>query len=82
MTITDTRRRSQFRHQRRQPIVLTLCPPIFDRHVPALDVTGVTQASVKSGKKLARQFERCEVKKPDHRHRRLLPASRERPSGC
>jgi hypothetical protein len=51
-----------------------MCPPVFDRHVSALDVTGVTQASVKSREKLACQFERCEVEKPDHRHRWLLPS--------
>src|SRR5262249_6234280 len=38
-----------------------------------------TQATVKSGEKLARQFERCEVEKPDHWHRWLLRARRERP---
>jgi hypothetical protein len=73
---------NQFCDQRRQPIVLTLCPPVFDRHVPALGVTGLTQASLKSGKILARRLERCEVEKPDHRHRRLLRAHRKRPSGC
>src|SRR5215470_18074336 len=56
-----------------------MCPSVFDRHVSALDVTGVTQASVKSREKLACQFERCEVEKPDHRHRRLLRARPERP---
>src|SRR5262245_23905895 len=56
-----------------------MCPSVFDRHVSALDVTGVTQASVKSREKLACQFERCEVEKPDHRHRWLLRARRERP---
>jgi hypothetical protein len=58
---------------------LTLCPPVFDRHVPALDVTGVTQALVKSRETLARQFERCEVEKPDHRHHWLRRARRDRP---
>ncbi len=72
---------NQFCDQRRQPIVLTLCPPVFDRHVPALGVTGLTQASLKSGKILARRLERCEVEKPDYRHRRLLRPRRERPSG-
>src|SRR5262245_27707346 len=58
-----------------------MCPPVFDRDVLPLDVTGVTQASVKSREKLACQFERCKVEKPDHRHRRLLRPRRERPRG-
>src|SRR5262245_33397286 len=57
-----------------------MCPPVFDRDVLPLDVTGVTQASVKSREKLACQFERCKVEKPDHRHRRLLRPRRNRPS--
>src|SRR5262244_3931850 len=56
-----------------------MCPSVFDRDVLPLDVTGVTQASVKSREKLACQFERCKVEKPDHRHRRLLRARRARP---
>jgi hypothetical protein len=38
---------NQFGGQRRQLIVSTLCPPVFDRHVPVLDVTGFAQASMK-----------------------------------
>src|SRR5262249_9312571 len=56
-----------------------MCPPVFDCDVLPLDVTGVTQASVKSREKLACQFERCKVEKPDHRHPRLLRAGRDRP---
>src|SRR5262249_32327252 len=70
---------NQFGGQRWQQIVFTMCPSVFDREVLPLDVTAVTQALVKSGKKLGCQFERCKVEKPDHRHRRLLPARRERP---
>src|SRR5947208_14640651 len=72
---------NQFSDQRRQRIVSTLRPAVFDRHVLVLDVTGVTQASAKSGEILAVRFERCKVKKPNHRHRRLLRARRARPSG-
>jgi hypothetical protein len=56
-----------------------MCPPVFDRYVPALDVTGVTQASVKGGEKLTHQFERCVVEKPDHRHHWLLRVHHDRP---
>jgi hypothetical protein len=70
---------NQFGDQRREPIVLTLCPPVFNRHVLAFDVTGILQASAKSGEILAVRFKRCEMKKSDHRHRRLLRARRKRP---
>jgi hypothetical protein len=70
---------NQFAGQHRQPIVSTLRPPVFDRHVLVLDVTGVTQTSAKSGEIFAVRFERCEMKKPDHRHRRLLSTRSERP---
>ena len=45
---------NQFGDQYRQLIVSTLCPPVFDRHVLALDVTGLTQASAKRGEILTR----------------------------
>ena len=45
---------NQLSSQRRQLIVFTMCPPVFDRHVPALDVTGFTQASAKRGEILTR----------------------------
>src|SRR5262249_25542333 len=61
-----------FGNQGRETIVLTISPPIFDRHVPVLDVTGLAQAPAKSCKVLAVCFERCEMKKADHRHRLLL----------
>src|SRR5262249_26000380 len=38
---------NQFGGQRRELIVSTLCPPVFDRHVPVLDVTGFLQALTK-----------------------------------
>src|SRR5262245_32097780 len=56
-----------------------MCPPVFDRYVPFLDVTSFTQASTEIGEILTRQFGRCKVKKPDHRYLRLLRAYRKRP---
>jgi hypothetical protein len=70
---------NQFGDQRRQPIVSTLCPPVFNRDVLAFDVTDILQASTEIGEVLAVGFERCEVKKPDHRNRRLLRARHNRP---
>src|SRR5215475_14571650 len=58
-----------------------MCPPVFDRDVLALDVTGVTQAAVKSRENLACQFGRCKVEKPNHRHFWLLRPRREW-AGC
>ena len=37
--------------QRRQPIVVVLCPAVFDRDVLALDVAGVAQSLAKRGRK-------------------------------
>src|SRR5215510_10838028 len=59
-----------------------MCPPVFDRDVLALDVTGVTQAAVKSREKLACQFERCKVEKHDHRHFWLLRPRHEWTGSC
>ena len=39
---------NQFGRQRRQPIVLTLRPAVFDRNVLALDIAGLLQALSKS----------------------------------
>ena len=51
---------NQLGDQRRESIVLTLRPEVLERHVPAFDVTGVTQASVKSRENLALAcFGRC-----------------------
>src|SRR4051812_13838365 len=51
---------NQVGDQRRESIVLTPRPEVVERHVPALDVTGVTQASVKSCENLALAcFGRC-----------------------
>src|SRR5215510_14902654 len=53
---------NQFCGQRRQLIVFTMCPPVFDRYVSFLDVTSFTQASTEICEILTRQFERCKVK--------------------
>lgn len=70
---------NQFGDQRRQPIVLALCPPVFDRYVLVLDVTGVSEASVESGETLPRRLGRRDMNKPNYRQRRLLRACCERP---
>src|SRR5262245_48606463 len=54
-------------------------PAIFDRDILALDIAGFIQALTERGREghIARSCRA--VEKPDHRHRRLLRARRERP---
>ena len=73
---------NQIGRHRRQPIILALRPAVFDRHVVAINVTGFAQPFEK-GRQLPRVIlGGRSVDKPDHRHRRLLRARRERPRGC
>ena len=71
---------NQFGRQRRQPIELILGPAVFDRHVLALDIAGLLQALAKCAQtvRVIASGDRG-VEEPDHRHRRLLRARRERP---
>ena len=70
---------NQIGRQRRQSIVLVLRPAIFDRHVPALDIAGFAQALAERAHTVRVPVRRCAAEEPDHRHRRLLRARRERP---
>ena len=54
-------------------------PVKFDRDVAAFDIAGFTQASSKRPDIVSVRLGRAGVEKPDHRHRRLLRARRERP---
>ena len=65
--------------QCRQPIGLILRPLIFDQNVAAIDDTGFAQAPSECCYKVDARLERPVMEKPDHRHRRLLRARRERP---
>src|SRR5262249_56970085 len=62
-----------------QSVVLVLRPAILNRHILALDVTGFTNALAECGHKTCSVGGRRVAKKPDHRHRGLLRARRERP---
>src|SRR6516164_6121582 len=62
-----------------QSVVLVLRPAILDRHILALDVAGFTDAMPECGQ-IARTIGRRAAEEPDHWHRRLLRARRERPS--
>src|SRR5262249_2338664 len=81
-TITDTCRPPDSAASAGSRSFRPCSPQVLDRYILVLDVTGVAQAEAKGGKILAVRFGRCEVKKPDHRHRRLLRARSERPRGC
>jgi len=71
---------NQFRHQRGQSINLIKSLAIFDRDVSALDKTGFTKTAPERRHEMGRIFGRRGPHEPDHRHRRLLRAHRERPS--
>src|SRR4029450_11391998 len=69
----------QLRRQRRQSIVLSLRPAVFNRHVFALNVAGVLQALAEPAQTLSEPVRGLAVEESDHRHRRLLPPRRQRP---
>src|SRR5262249_53958570 len=70
---------NQFGRHRWQPIISALRPAVFDRHVPALDIARLLQALTECIQHGPVSLERCAVEEPDHRHRALLCAGRERP---
>src|SRR5262249_31867746 len=70
---------NQFSRQLRQPIDLILGPAVFNRHVLALDIAGVFETLVKSAQTIHVHVRRRGVEEPNHRHRWLLRARRERP---
>src|SRR5262249_46552021 len=66
---------------RRQSLVSAFRPAILDRHVLAIYVAGFLQSLAKRGCVEGIPLWRCAVEESDHRHRRLLRARREGPSG-
>src|SRR5262245_8290063 len=66
--------------QQRQSIVLTVRPPIFDRHVPPLDVSGLAQTLAECGRELRACPTRTKIEIPDNWNG-CLRARRKRPSG-
>src|SRR5262249_3826493 len=62
-------------------IVLTLQPVVLDLHVLAVDVAGFTEAFTKRDRIARVGLGRPVSDKPNHRHRALLRARRERPRG-
>jgi hypothetical protein len=70
---------NQIGRQRRQLFELIFGPPVFDRHVLALDITGVFEALTKSAQTLRLAVGRYGAEEPDHWHRQLLRARCNRP---
>ena len=64
---------NQISRERRQSIILTLGPAVFDRHVAALDVAHFTQTVAERGNERRERHSGRTVEEPDHRHR---PAAR------
>jgi hypothetical protein len=56
-------------------------PPVFDRHVLALDIACVLQALAKSAHAVHDRIRRLDVEESDYRRRPLLCPHIERPSG-
>src|SRR5262245_23430616 len=77
---TSARVDVMFGCQLRQPVDLILGPAVFNRHVLAFDVASVFKALAECAQTILDQrVRRSDVEEPDHRHRRLLRARRERP---
>src|SRR5215469_2182191 len=65
-----------------QSVGLVLRPAILDRHILTLDVAGFTNALPECGQIACTISKRRAAEEPDHWHRSLLRARRERPRGC
>jgi hypothetical protein len=63
---------------RGQSTDLVARPAVLDCHVPALDETGIVQASLEARDTESVGFRRPSAKIADHWHRRLLRTCRER----
>ena len=63
-------------------IEIPFCPSIFDRNIIAFDEPNFFQSSSERSGKRREWGRRLAAEEPDHRHRRLLGARRERPRCC
>src|SRR5215471_15305196 len=73
---------NQFGRQLRQSIVLVLGEAIDDCYVLALHIADLFEALAKCAQTVRHRVGRSGVEQPNHRHRRLLRARRERPCDC
>src|SRR5262245_40520720 len=70
---------NQFGRQLRQSIVLVLREAVDDCYVLSLHIADVLEAQAECAQTVRHRVRRSGVKAPNHRHRRLLRARRERP---
>src|SRR6516165_611301 len=70
---------NQFGSQGRQLVIVSVGPPIFDRHIPAFVITGSTEAATECLHKVCCCAGRRGVHVANDGHSRLLRARRERP---
>ena len=69
----------QVGRQCRQASALALRPAVLDREISTLDEAELVQPSAQRGQKVRGASGRARPEEPDHRHRRLLRACRQRP---
>src|SRR5262249_26596100 len=69
----------EFARERRQSIHSTFCPAVFNADIAVLDIAGLNEALPERRNGIFECSGRSAVEEPDHRHRRLLRARRERP---
>src|SRR5262249_51846356 len=72
---------NQFDRQLRQSIVLVLGEAVDDCYVLALHIADAFEAQAECAQTVCHRVRRSGVGQPNHWHRRLLPARRERPYG-
>ncbi len=70
---------NQVGRQRRQAVILALGPAVFDPHIAAVDVAGLSEPFEKSRRERRVTLRRGGIEEADHRHRALLGARGERP---
>src|SRR5262249_607798 len=73
---------NQIGRQLWQSIEAAFCPAIFDRHVLAFDVAGLSKAFPERSHQVLPLAGRGGIKESGHGHRWLLRARRERPCSC
>jgi hypothetical protein len=72
---------NQIGYQRRQPIIVTVRPAVFDCHILCLDIAGFIQSLVECSAPIGKRAGRPRLEMPNHRQCRLLCTCGERPSG-
>ena len=65
--------------ERRQAIVMALCPAIIDPQILSLCIAHFFQTTAEARNEMRQRHGGGDVQKPDHRRRGLLRARRERP---